>query len=346
MTRVDLSILRGLESGGWLRAKPHGDYLIWDYTQRTQAQKRWTKETLMCRGLVTTHDGLIVSRPFPKFFNLGEQPLPAGLGQPLVYEKVDGSLIVVSLHEGRRIVSSRSSMDNPHTRAAETLLGDWQPLPGYTYCLELTHPDMRIVVDYGPLPQLRLLARIYTDMGTEMPPWYATEWQGETARYLPGARLENLRAYEGSNAEGFVLHWPEHGLRVKVKFAEYLRLHKLLTGVSTRSIWEMLRDGKPTEALYENVPDEFHAWVSGEVDALSAEFATVHITANGLYRRVSQLSSRAEQARAIADSPYRSIIFAWLDNKPVTAQTRIWNLVEPEKSRPFWGVAPELAEAA
>ena len=121
---LDLRVQRELEQAGWLKSRQYGAYLIWDYTQKTQAHRHWTPETRMCRGLVTTATGEIVSRPFPKFFNLGEEPLPEGLGQPLVYEKVDGSLIVVSLHEGRRVVryesrSVRPSLLPPEFSSAE-----------------------------------------------------------------------------------------------------------------------------------------------------------------------------------------------------------------------------------
>lgn len=340
MSQVDLSRLLELERDGWLKRREYGVYVVWDYTQKTQVQGYWTPETRMCRGLVTTDAGEIVSRPFPKFFNLGEQPLPESLGQPLVYEKVDGSLIVVSLHEGQRIVSSRASMNNSHTQAAEPLLdewrpGGWNPLPGYTYCFELVHPDMRIVCDYGEKPMLLLLARIETATGAEDPVWAAHEWRGGNPQYFRQVSWPfDPEDHAVPNAEGFVLHWPDAHLRVKVKFAEYLRLHKLLTGVTPRTIWQMRCAGQALEPLYERVPDEFHAWVREQDDALHAQYGEVYVAALEALAGVRALPTRGEQARALSDHPYRSVVFRMLDGKE--PDRLIWELVKPEPARAFW----------
>ena len=332
---LDLRVLRELEQAGWLKSRQYGAYLIWDYTQKTQAHRHWTPETRMCRGLVTTATGEIVSRPFPKFFNLGEEPLPEGLGQPLVYEKVDGSLIVVSLHEGRRVVSSRAAMDNLHTRAAEEIMRDWMPAPGFTYCFELIHPEMRIVCNYGDERGLRLLAKIDTEKGqeSELAAVSAPEWTGMRAlRWLliwPFDPEEHTR----SNMEGFVLHWPEHGLRVKVKFAEYLRLHKLMTGVTPRAIWELLRDGRSLDPLYERVPDEFHAWMRAQEYALREQFAEL-LEAARYCVHLQEGKPRAEIARNIAHLPHRAAVFHLLDGKE--PDRIIWELVKPGPARAFW----------
>lgn len=57
------------------------------------------------------------------------------------------------------------------------------------------------------------------------------------------------------NEEGFVLHYPGTDLRLKIKFPEYVRLHKIVTGVSEIGIWEYMRDGKSMKELIENVPE-------------------------------------------------------------------------------------------
>ena len=48
------------------------DTVGWCYTQKCQYNKMWDEHTILARGIVTTRDGDVVSRPFPKFFNLGE----------------------------------------------------------------------------------------------------------------------------------------------------------------------------------------------------------------------------------------------------------------------------------
>lgn len=339
---VDLSRLEDQERGGWLRRRRHGDYVIWDYTQKTQAARHWTPETRLCRGLVATEAGQIVSRPFPKFFNAGEEgPLPTLPFPPVVYEKLDGSLIVVSQHEGQRIVSSRAAMDNPHTRAAEAILGDWMPRPGWTYCFELIHPDMRIVCDYGDRRDLVLLGCIETATGWEQPLWLCDDWPVHARQHYLGWPFDPEQ-HAAPNHEGFVLHWPASwdlpgGLRVKVKFAEYLRLHRLLTGVTPRVIWEHLRDGKPVETLYENVPDEFYDWVRGQAVTLLQAHANVACKAVQRYNQMREFPSRAEQARELADDPHRAIVFHLLDGKD--ANRLIWEMVKPGPAKAFWNSA-------
>ena len=334
---VDIEALNALVGQGWLKRREYGEFVVWDYSQKTQAERHWTPETRMCRGLVTTREGHVVSRPFPKFFNLGEEPLPDGLGQPLVYEKVDGSLIVVSWYQGQRIVSSRASMNNPHTRAAEAILGDWMPGLGYTYCFELIHPEMRIVCNYGDTQELRLLATIQTETGYE-PLARMPEWVWRAKQYLLAWPFDPEK-YTEPNAEGFVLFWPEQRLRVKIKFAEYLRLHKLLTGVSTKTIWERLRRGKETDDLYERTPDEFYGWLRGEESYLRTRFQ--EILDDACNRMPFFPTERGEFARAIAHEPLKHVLFKLYDDRDPAPV--IWQMLEPKSSERFWGTTAEPA---
>jgi hypothetical protein len=48
---------------------------------------------------------------------------------------------------------------------------------------------------------------------------------------------------------------------MKIKGSEYVRLHKILTNISNRHIWECLKDKKPLDEIIEKVPDEFYNWV-------------------------------------------------------------------------------------
>ncbi len=48
---------------------PRHDLIIWNYTPKVQYDRLWDDITLQCRGLVTNSKGVIVARPFKKFFN-------------------------------------------------------------------------------------------------------------------------------------------------------------------------------------------------------------------------------------------------------------------------------------
>lgn len=73
--------------------------------------------------------------------------------------------------------------------------------------------------------------------------------------------LQQLKEQEEENKEGFVVRF-KNGFRVKMKFAEYVKLHR---GVSNVRIWEFLSEGKSFEELLEKVPDEFYNWVKNTV---------------------------------------------------------------------------------
>jgi hypothetical protein len=55
---------------------------------------------------------------------------------------------------------------------------------------------------------------------------------------------------------------------MKIKGEEYLRLHKIMTNVSTTGIWEMLSNGDNVLELLKDVPDEFYTKIRDYVGTL------------------------------------------------------------------------------
>ena len=80
-----------------------------------------------------------------------------------------------------------------------------------------------------------------------------------TCRYRTLA--EALAAPPRDNREGLVVHWPDTDQRVKIKYADYVRLHRLVFGLNARTVWEILVTGGDVADLVEPLPDEFHPWV-------------------------------------------------------------------------------------
>jgi RNA ligase len=66
-----------------------------------------TPEAIECRGIAFGSDGKIVSRPLHKFFNMGEKAwlTPDELLKRddvvAIYDKLDGSMIATSYHNGK-----------------------------------------------------------------------------------------------------------------------------------------------------------------------------------------------------------------------------------------------------
>src|SRR5437764_820457 len=126
----------------------------------------------------------------------------------------------------------------------------FRPEPGLTYLFEIVYPGNRIVVDYGATEDLILLAVVDTKTGRDVDGTFG--WIGPTAKRFdvschPQKVAESLGLRDDGNAEGVVLRfdWPAIGphTRVKVKLAEYKRIHKLLFMTSEKTVWEALSAG-------------------------------------------------------------------------------------------------------
>ncbi|WP_326573893.1 T4 RnlA family RNA ligase [Streptomyces sp. NBC_00481] len=376
-----------LEAGHVTR-KPHPELplSIYTYTRTCQYERVWNRVTTRCRGLVADDGtGEIVALPLPKFFNVGEheagQPYAPSLpDEPFeVYDKVDGSLAVVFHYAGRWRVASKGSFVSVQATWAQRLLDGKDTsglVPGVTYLAEILYPENRIVVDYGDRRDIVLLAAFAQD-GTEVAlSEAATGWRGigsvvtvwpavplaELLAMTDANRLPGGTAATGTDAEGFVLRFAS-GVRAKAKFAEYVRLHKVLTGVTERDIWRghgiqrfaglpakqvaqalncsaediVATGGRPLDALLEQVPDEFDAWVRGVVAGIEKQVEDRERAIDEAFRSVAHLAGdRGAFARAVRELPdaaVRPAMFLRLDGRPTELVT--YRSTRPEASDPF-----------
>ena len=72
--------------------------------------------------------------------------------------------------------------------------------------------------------------------------------------------MASIVLFNEQNQEGFVIRF-EDGLRLKFKFVDYVKLRRVLPQVTSKVIWEMLRDKTNFEDILERVLDEFYNWV-------------------------------------------------------------------------------------
>jgi hypothetical protein len=93
---------------------------IWNYTPEVQFMELWDDITIQCRGLVTDNEGNIVARPFKKFFNIEEgKHVPTEDFE--VFEKMDGSLIIMFYYDSEWIFASRGSFTSEQAIKAKEL---------------------------------------------------------------------------------------------------------------------------------------------------------------------------------------------------------------------------------
>ena len=254
---------------------------IWNYSESVQYEKKWDEITLSCRGLVTDNEGNVVARPFKKFFNI-EENKHTPTEEFDVYEKMDGSLGILFNYKGEWVLASRGSFTSDQSVKGTELLQkyDYNRLnPDYTYLFEILYKNNRIVVDYGDFEDLVLLGMIHTKDGDEV----NIHSGNEDIRFknlLNNLGFNIVRKYDGisdysylkqtisNNREGFVVKF-SNGDRMKIKGEEYLRLHKIMTNLSTTGVWEVLSTGGKMEDYLKDVPDEFYKKVKMYVQSLN-----------------------------------------------------------------------------
>jgi RNA ligase len=196
-----------------------------------------------------------------------------------------------------------------------------------TYLFEIIYPENKIVVDYGDTEGLFLLAIIDNQTGKDLP---LEDIGFPTVRRFDGVLdFKELKKRNLPNAEGFVLKF-QSGFRVKVKFEEYVRLHRLITQFSNVSIWENLMNGMLFDELLERVPDEFYQWVRSTKENLERQYAEIESECKSVFRT---FDSRKETAQYFLTQKHPSILFAMLDGKDYSKT--IWKLLRPVFSKPF-----------
>ena len=199
-----------------------------NYTHRAQFKKNWCGELMIARGLVVREDGMIVARPLPKFFNDYELKGPKPSGPFEVYEKLDGSCIIMGFYEGKPFFCTRGSFVSDQSIKAEEIYyskyGNLELDHAYTYCFEIIYPKNKIVVDYGQTTDLFLFAKIHTATGIEAP---ITNTGFKCVQKLDLSQsIEKLKQIDEANKEGFVVKFTEDNFRMKIKFPSYISLHK------------------------------------------------------------------------------------------------------------------------
>ena len=333
---MNIQTLNQLIAEDYIKVNKHptADLYIYNYTAKAQYERLWNEWTLACRGLIMDADFNIVARPFPKFFNLEELVDVSIPNEPFeVYEKMDGSLGILYWIHNEALVATRGSFVSEQAIVATELLNtkyaDSIPLldKTKTYLFEIIYPENRIVLDYGTERKLVLLAIIDIQTGDEFP---LEDIGFEIVKKYDGLNdLQQLKALEEDNREGFVVKF-KSGYRLKVKFEEYQRIHKIVTQVSTLSIWEYIKEGQDLTPILEKVPDEFYEWVKATHAELLKNYAEIEAQAQKDFR---VLENRKETALYFLTCEYPAILFKMLDNQEYSSI--IWKLLKPVYQKPF-----------
>jgi len=109
---------------------------------------------------------------------------------------------------------------------------------------------------------------------------------------------------------------------------EYVRLHRIVTGLSARTVWESIDD---LDGLVESLPDEFHDWVRTVARELHAEvdeqLAAIEDAYLSIVDDLPEGWSRKDFALVAGRHPLRGGLFLRLDGKD--CRPKLWQQVRP-----------------
>lgn len=329
-----LQTLQDYENKGLLYSQIHPNLplTIYNYTDKVQWESLWDDVTLMCRGLVVDDLGNVVARPFKKFFNLSEGRTVC-TDDYVIFDKMDGSLGVLFFYGGNWIFSSRGSFTSDQAIKGRELLDsvcDYNLLDkNNTYCFEIVYPENRIVVDYDNWEGVVLLAVFDTHTGSEKSPY---EYDLLTAQVFDSEiPLHELQKSINDNEEGYVVKF-SNGERCKIKGVEYLRLHKIMSEMSTTAVWECLQSGSDITSILSNVPDEYFDKVREYERELKGEFGMLLRGLTFTYEMAfANTPTAKELAEKIRDNKFKHFYFSLYNGKDITQA--IWKHIKPKYRR-------------
>lgn len=338
---LDLAELEREISAGYVTRRLHPEFpelAILNYADKCQYENRWTSVTRQTRGLIyNTDTGVVLARPFAKFFNYGDAANGADLDpdRPVlsVHDKWDGSLgIAYQRPDGRYAIATRGSFESEQALHATALIDanpNLLPVPTTreTDLFEIIYPGNRIVLDYGDRDELIHLGFVHNRSGQ----FYPNHHPDDPGAFGSLTIRDVINLPDRPNREGWVV-WLDTTTAVKFKQDDYLALHRVVSNLTVKEVWRQLRDGT-FDTFAAALPDEFHKWANETAAPLIGTFHNTLWSAlfwlNGLKQR--DLPDRKSQALwNIENTPeeYRGLVFGLLDGKDVSAS--IWRMLEPK----------------
>jgi RNA ligase len=255
-----LDKLNAYVADGLVTRVDQGPLAIFNYSKRCTYDHAWDPVTMTARGLVlNTRDGSVVALPFGKFFNHGEGDhgnVPEG-PPDCVTIKLDGSLgISYRDVDGRLRWATRGTFFSEQALAGQDI---WDrryahvDVPEeWTLLAEIIHPITRNVVryDFDDLIILGIRNRV---TGEDYSHAFVSEWCGSVGLHVV-ERVEMDYAAAAARAlelddqhEGFVLRWGDY--RLKVKSAQYMKVARLISGLTDRAIADLWYAGIRSDNL-------------------------------------------------------------------------------------------------
>lgn len=330
---------------------------IWNYTEKVQYEGLWDEVTVQCRGLITENTtGKVLVRPFKKFFNyeevVGKGVIPSKGDYVYIQEKMDGSLGILFNYEGEWIMATRGSFTSEQSvKGLEIVksrhfLKSW--MTEYVYLVEILYKENRIVVDYGGDEKVVFLSVVLNEgfsgwNSTDEPElhWTMSKMilhnngveendivKTEQHFNFSDELYKSLKEKNETNKEGFVIRFQPGNFRMKIKFEEYVRLHKVMSNLSATAVWEVLSSGGDINDFLKEVPDEFYNKIKEYENYLITEYLKLETEYVEHFDSIVRLGNRKLFAQFAKNFRHPYLLFTILDGKNISPI--IWKLIKPE----------------
>lgn len=118
---------------------------------------------------------------------------------------------------------------------------------------------------------------------------------------------------------------------MKIKGEEYVRLHKIMTDVSTKSVWNACMNHVDMGEFLKDVPDEYYEKIREYEYDIKLEFKNKENQIISEYRNIVEKLgnvSNKEFALFIKNNKNKSYFFALRNGKDI--ESAIWKSIQPE----------------
>jgi len=324
--------LEQYKSNGLLRSQKHPTLPleIWNYTEKVQYDDLWDEVTLSHRGTVRDIYGNLVAKPFNKFFNI-EQGRYKESESFEVYDKMDGSLGILFNYQNEWILATRGSFTSEQAIKGFEILQkyDYKNLDkNLTYCFEIIYPQNRIVLDYGDKEALVLLAVFDKGGNEKLIDLYNNVF--EVVKKYDFQDYKEIQKLNWDNSEGFIVRF-SNGERCKIKFENYVELHRKLSYISEKAVWELICEKREIKEYLDIVPDEFHDQIKKWYLDIMLNFSNNEIRVRNKFYQLPAFETRKDFALAVKDDADKGILFKLLDNKDIYDD--ICKLIKPSNTK-------------
>lgn len=314
-----MELLNKYKNEGFIKCHKHTTkpLLLWNYTDYATIKHKWDGVTTMCRGLITDEQGNIIARAFNKFFNYNEKDAYKPTlddTQIEIYEKIDGSMIILFYYDDEWITCTRASFVSEQAIMAKTLLHDLDSLDKTkSYIFECIYPKNRIVIDYGNKSELIYLAS-FDIYGNETKEDIQGYHISKPIIHLLEYSLPELQKLNLTNQEGYVVKYIKSNQRVKVKFSTYIELHKVACGFNKNTISDWFFKNKSLESLMIGLPDELHQMCRDTWKELNDKYKTILNQCEKDFKNMNH-ENRKEFIKNVRGHLYENVLIKMYDDK-------------------------------